>query len=199
MKALFASVFFTVSLMSNIANAGLITTDEWHNTNDAFGGLKMSLYSDDVFLAVSKSGVFHKNDDYQMLDGYRLMASSEYQDIITSYVSANGFPPGITWPYYNQGGWSGYDFESVRRYYFTYSDTNVNGIVHHVGQGDTNAVWGTNAQFLTTNVATDVSLWAGFVLIKDDSNAAIVPEPTTLAIFALGMIGLASRRFNKKS
>jgi hypothetical protein len=26
-----------------------------------------------------------------------------------------------------------------------------------------------------------------------------VPEPTTLAIFALGMIGLASRRFKKKS
>jgi hypothetical protein len=26
-----------------------------------------------------------------------------------------------------------------------------------------------------------------------------VPEPTTLAIFALGMIGLASRRFKKQS
>ncbi|NQZ22998.1 MAG: PEP-CTERM sorting domain-containing protein [Colwellia sp.] len=26
-----------------------------------------------------------------------------------------------------------------------------------------------------------------------------VPEPSTLAIFALGMIGLASRRYNKKS
>ena len=29
-------------------------------------------------------------------------------------------------------------------------------------------------------------------------NTAEVPEPSTLAIFALGMIGLASRRFNKK-
>ncbi|MCJ8318427.1 MAG: PEP-CTERM sorting domain-containing protein [Colwellia sp.] len=30
-------------------------------------------------------------------------------------------------------------------------------------------------------------------------NAESVPEPSTLAIFALGMIGLASRRFNKQS
>ena len=35
----------------------------------------------------------------------------------------------------------------------------------------------------------------GSLLIK----AADVPEPSTLAIFALGMIGLASRRFKKKS
>jgi hypothetical protein len=31
------------------------------------------------------------------------------------------------------------------------------------------------------------------------ASATDVPEPTTLAIFALGMIGLASRRFKKKS
>ena len=30
-------------------------------------------------------------------------------------------------------------------------------------------------------------------------NSVAVPEPSTLAIFALGMIGLASRRFNKQS
>ncbi len=31
------------------------------------------------------------------------------------------------------------------------------------------------------------------------TSSASVPEPSTLAIFALGMIGLASRRFNKQS
>ena len=36
----------------------------------------------------------------------------------------------------------------------------------------------------------------GFVLYNDAVN---VPEPSTLAIFALGMIGLASRRFKKQS
>ncbi|WP_440874820.1 PEP-CTERM sorting domain-containing protein [Thalassotalea sp. PLHSN55] len=31
------------------------------------------------------------------------------------------------------------------------------------------------------------------------ANAAPVPEPSTLAIFALGMFGLVSRKFNKKN
>jgi len=31
------------------------------------------------------------------------------------------------------------------------------------------------------------------------ASATNVPEPSTLAIFALGMIGLASRRFKKQS
>ena len=40
-----------------------------------------------------------------------------------------------------------------------------------------------------------VGQWQASILVK----SASVPEPTTLAIFALGMIGLASRRFKKKS
>ena len=38
----------------------------------------------------------------------------------------------------------------------------------------------------------------GEILI-DDPNLTKVPEPSTLAIFALGVIGLASRRFKKQS
>ena len=33
----------------------------------------------------------------------------------------------------------------------------------------------------------------------DNLNVSKVPEPSTLTIFALGMIGLASRRFKKQS
>jgi hypothetical protein len=38
-----------------------------------------------------------------------------------------------------------------------------------------------------------------FSLSGDTLEPTPVPEPTTLAVFALGMIGLASRRFKKKS
>ena len=38
---------------------------------------------------------------------------------------------------------------------------------------------------------------ASFVFVEEQSSD--IPEPSTLAIFALGMIGLASRRFKKKS
>ena len=41
---------------------------------------------------------------------------------------------------------------------------------------------------------------AGVALVRGASNEKTeVPEPTTLAIFALGMMGLASRRFKKQS
>ena len=33
----------------------------------------------------------------------------------------------------------------------------------------------------------------------EDKSPSTVPEPSTLAIFALGLIGLASRRFKKQS
>jgi hypothetical protein len=36
-------------------------------------------------------------------------------------------------------------------------------------------------------------------MLYKDSNNVNVTEPTTLAIFALGMIGLASRRFKKQA
>ena len=39
----------------------------------------------------------------------------------------------------------------------------------------------------------------GTYLVRSATDATEVPEPSTLAIFALAMIGLASRRINKKS
>ena len=41
----------------------------------------------------------------------------------------------------------------------------------------------------------DSSIDVGSWLVR----TTVVPEPSTLAIFALGMIGLASRRFKKQS
>jgi hypothetical protein len=53
-----------------------------------------------------------------------------------------------------------------------------------------------NLSSLVISAPTD-----GFYALMDDLtvSASSVPEPSTLAIFALGIIGLASRRFKKKS
>ncbi|MFT5298148.1 MAG: hypothetical protein ACI9VT_002594 [Psychroserpens sp.] len=51
-----------------------------------------------------------------------------------------------------------------------------------------------------SNIAGDA--YFDNIRFSDDgfaSSTATVPEPTTLAIFALGMMGLASRRFKKNS
>lgn len=47
--------------------------------------------------------------------------------------------------------------------------------------------------------STSTQNFTGFVMIKDDTQSTDVPEPSTLAIFTLGMIGLVSRRFKKQS
>jgi hypothetical protein len=64
-----------------------------------------------------------------------------------------------------------------------------------------------SGQFLRYNVVVGGGHWAhlgeikvsGTLLNNGNGNSTTVPEPSTLAIFALGMIGLASRRFKKYS
>jgi hypothetical protein len=50
---------------------------------------------------------------------------------------------------------------------------------------------------LNTNLNSN-NVWQRYVLVRNN-NQVDVPEPSTLAIFALGIIGLASRRFKKQS
>jgi hypothetical protein len=63
----------------------------------------------------------------------------------------------------------------------------------HGGLTDVEGGWRSG---LTSGLNYD-NIWQRYVLV--DSGPASVPEPSTLAIFALGMIGLASRRFKKQS
>jgi hypothetical protein len=61
-----------------------------------------------------------------------------------------------------------YSFTSVAANYVKYSTTRMNGSLHEIS------------------------------LFGESQESQEVPEPSTLAIFALGMIGLASRRFKKQ-
>jgi hypothetical protein len=90
--------------------------------------------------------------------------------------------------YYNKGGWNGY--------IDTTATVIVSGlfVVTHIQQVNINMLEISIGRF-NVNALID-SRVAGLVLIK---NQVDVPEPSTLAIFALGMIGLASRRFKKQS
>ncbi|MFQ3195042.1 MAG: hypothetical protein ACI9N3_001876 [Colwellia sp.] len=72
------------------------------------------------------------------------------------------------------------------------------------GQWLSNAISWTNqpdnAWFTWNNRGNSVnSLWASVTVNSVTGTSQPVPEPSTLAIFALGMIGLASRRFKKQS
>ena len=76
------------------------------------------------------------------------------------------------------------------------------GIIDIIGYRSSYALIGVAGAGADTRTAFEVSSTsgAGSVYISDTiAVTSPVPEPSTLAIFALGMIGLVSRRLNKKS
>jgi hypothetical protein len=189
MKFKFLKQFILGSMLLLATNsyAGLITVDEWHGTNDNFSGLKQSQFSDDVYFAVSKTGVFDYSADYEMLEGFRQATWDEYWSLADDYIALNGLWS-ATYNYYSKGGWAGYNFEGINRYYLSFADEKASNSKYVIHTGNYDNYRGT--QYTLTQ-----NQWAGFVLIKSTD----VPEPSTLAIFALGIMGLAARRFKKQS
>lgn len=183
---LFVFLFWVLSLS---ASAALITSDEWHNTNDEFGGLKASRWIDNLYLAVADNNVYSSQNEYEMLDGYRWANSSDFlgkEPTDAEYQAAGG-----GYHYHNQGGWEGYYFEGKFRYYFLFSDSYGSGNFIHAGMAD-NYVHNSFAQ------NEPLESFAGFVLVKEASAATAVSEPTGVVLVAIGLMGLAFSRRKKK-
>jgi len=183
LKATCIGLIFSVCGLLNTANATLIELDDWWLQTDAHGGLRQSTYNEDVYFAVAKTN-FSLTDTFEMINGYHWASTAEADAIFGNNSNWSG-----NHVYYNQGGWSAYQWEGVNRVMFMLSDSLSTNKYKHAGNYD---------EFRLNTYANidSYSLKAGFMLIKDDVN---VPEPSTLAIFALGIIGLASRRFKKQS
>ena len=151
-----------------ISNAAFISVDDWHLTTDSFGGLKQSTASSDIYFAVSKNTSWDSSDEYEMLDGYRWATSTEFFELIPTYIN--------TYNYYDQGGWNGYTWEGKSRYYFQFADTYAT----HAG------IWEGYQHDYSHGATSYSSGFAGFVLIKDNE----VPNPSVIALMALGLAGL---------
>jgi len=86
----------------------------------------------------------------------------------------------------DDGSWAIYDFN--------FNDLIDDGL--NIGLGDTaykfEGTWDKNLFINNDDALSHMSVWA-----HDPPAAHDVPEPSTFAIFVLGMIGLVSRRFNK--
>jgi hypothetical protein len=87
----------------------------------------------------------------------------------------------------------GDDFGSWAIYDFNFHDLIKDGLAISLGDTayDFEGTWDVD-MFNNDNALSHFSVWA-----HDPPATFDVPEPSTLAIFALGMIGLASRRFKK--
>jgi len=77
--------------------------------------------------------------------------------------------------------------------FLTYDSTNGHGLFNNTSWDTITSASAHSGQGFRDANASDTEA-QGFQLYR----AISVPEPTTLAIFALGMIGLASRRIKKQ-
>jgi len=186
-----ASLILSATFLASTATAGIISVDDWWLQTDANGGLRQNTTVSDIYFAVSKQTTFNAIDTYEAIDGYRFLSTLEAVNL-WGYQTLNNPGTSDYLTYNNQGGWAGYVWEGANRYQFVFSDSITTGAMMHAGHYETFV-------YNNGNFDTSTNNFAGFVMIKDDTQTNSVPEPSTLAIFALGMIGLASRRFKKQS
>jgi hypothetical protein len=160
----------------------------------------------DILLEMSLGNRFYgwsfakRVDLYQLYNSLGGNGSYEYYSGLDQYVnrlvadeiiSALGRTYGIGIPAFDNHAYTyllthendGFNYANLLNANYSSSGQLTSGFMY----GLDGSKWGDNP-----NVS-----YFSFALIRD--HATEVPEPTTLAIFALGMIGLASRRFKKQS
>jgi len=158
----------STSVAESPITEGLVTVSNWHNTNDDFAGLKKATFADDLYLAVSKTGIYNKEKTYQMPIGYHWATFEELEERLKEWKDNNGSRALGKYNYHGLGGWDKYAFDGVQRRDFIFSNTAKNARVVYAGISENKITvhkssWDANY----TNNKISVKNWAGFVLIKD--------------------------------
>jgi hypothetical protein len=204
-----AALVSTVFAISSFANAGLITfndkaafvaytgggiVDDLESAGSSTGGSTHTTASNDFSWTMSDYNCENGsgcNATYGGTVNNSLMMQSAGDDFIWTYDNGSFvFAAGIAS--------FGVQFGS----YYGNSAVTLNGQSSGVQASGSFFGIASDDNTLFTNVSYAKSLTYGSfddVSYSRSNQSNSVPEPSTLAIFALGMIGLASRRFKKQS
>jgi hypothetical protein len=193
-----------IFITSIAAQAGVIAIEDWFDAGGSnSGGLTQSQFSDSLFFAVAQNVDFSSVDTYEVTEGWHIASYAEYSSLQSAYTGGYG-----GYKMLNQDGWRGYKSTSGHtNYYFALSDMWSNDRHLRAVHAGKTAHYSVEHGYQMDGVLLkkDDHHFAGIVVIKDKDNAQAwgstsqVPEPSALAIFALGLMGLASRRFKKQS
>jgi|TARA_R110002060_G_C2115569_1_gene98405 hypothetical protein len=212
-----AGLMLSVLGFVNVANASLIVSGIQENVlySDVTDVWDWDLlYRGDYSETVSFDTMFNGHQDYVMLGAINgdsreiaLLAAISWEDFIThTALNTTNESNGALW--YNNGGSLGFtelgttinqssgDFETTGSYRLSWHT--------HDFLNNQSADYSTSASLVSGGYRAGDVVGLNFSTVWDrvifTANAPVdVPEPSTLAIFALGMIGLASRRFKKQS
>jgi PEP-CTERM motif-containing protein len=211
LKAIVAALVLSVSCLVNTASATLITTGtlEYNTLDDVITntdtgltylgwGLAAEFTYQETLDATANGGLYEEYHIANAIEANEFFNAATFNKIYSpgNYIINN--PLNIL-----AGERFGGSDDGIGGYAWFLSDTEdmVNAL-HFKNSGDV-----TGFEFLNdykTVTASDYYI-GGFRgtaiswLLVADEKVPSVPEPSTLAIFALGMIGLASRRFKKQS
>jgi len=213
-NAALVSVLLVVSNLSNVANAGLITINAvnggYYNSNGSHsGGTHTNTYT--------SGDMYHSWYGFDLSGLNFTILNSASISIVNSASSSGGDFElyEVNTPYSNLGTVtslsifndlsdgallaSGSVTNASLLATTTFNNVGLSEITNNIGSAWAFGVYnptggsGSNGLF-GWNSAPQATLTLTF-----DETTTPVPEPSTLAIFALGMIGLASRRFKKQS
>ena len=174
------SVILSTGFFANVANADLILSDStvvntsgqyYSKTFDVTG---LQNYTDLVFTVNARGD-------------YGISPSAEFIEFLIDNTSFGIFHTDTAGVNSSIGPTGKKDFDHIMDFSFTISDLDWNTLFANDSQ--LKIEW-RNSQ----NVGHDFGYYVNYSL-----SATEVPEPTTLAIFALALVGLATRRFKKKS
>ena len=204
-KAAFVPIIFSAS---SLVHAGIIQSVSSDDVGANLGGLEWLEFTNTFGLSSSNvaTNILSTYDG----GGWRYATTTEAEDLITSL--AGGSIPIHGWhdQYFAGVNWFQSAFGSFPQgqwteHYFMYAPSGASGYAGYTAlsstQGWLHDSWGLNE----SSARNVIDLSSGdaryaHMLVRDlSSPLPSVPEPSTLAIFALGMIGLASRRFKKQS
>jgi len=180
MKIKFLKTTFTslILFVSTFANAGLITQSNSYTYFEVGNGLEW-VYAAPCAIDSNPNGSCNTSP-LTLIDGFRFASLQDWTDsfrnlteLVTAFSSSTISEDDIC----------SSEFFGTGRTFCNFRDLS-NGAISGA------------PSFITTSLLAGGSAAESFLVRGQVSD---VPEPSTLAIFALGIIGLASRRFKKQS
>ncbi len=213
LKAAFVSLILSSCCMINLASAGIIYGSHLTDDGKAVNLQSLEWLTWDLTNGVSRNQIESGYGNF-LNDGWRYATLEEFSNLLLSLSPINRVDynhisnrDGTQWLWEN---FDPVDFANHSNWYSRTGDLYI-GTSNRCGAsvscrghwraGDNSDYgWMTDVYGRTVTPTQTMSMTTGHsgvssVLVR----ATSVPEPSTLAIFALGMIGLASRRFKKQS
>lgn len=200
LNATLAGLLLSATCLANLANAGLIVGSTMDTSIDTISGYEWLDFSFTVGMTYDEVLA----SSYVVSDGYEIATSEQIKALWVSAgrftdvtVAANAVLDKLGCMSYLHGGyncdqvgqeWTGAFYQSATAQYDIYLVNTLEGIS------------GSFLEYWVGNIDKNSSFRADIAayLVRTPDVPSEVPEPSTLAIFALGLMGLAVRRFKKQ-